>query len=73
MAKSKLFAQVRGDELLLKLPADRVRDLVARRSAGAFKPRPGRAMTEWVLVDLDARRAWNGPARKALGFAQAKR
>ena len=49
----KVFAGLRQGELLVKLPADRVQELVAAGKGTQFTPMEGRAMKEWVLVGGD--------------------
>ena len=44
----KLYAFVARGRLVVKLPADRCRELVADGRAEVFEPSPGRRMREWV-------------------------
>ncbi len=46
----KIFAFLKDDRLVVKLPAERVRDLVAAGGAVPFTS-GGRVMKEWVCVD----------------------
>ncbi len=49
--RGKIFAMIRGDELVLKLPKARVDALVEATSGSRFDPRrDGRAMKEWVVL-----------------------
>jgi hypothetical protein len=66
MRHGKLFATLRGDGLLLKLPASRVAQLLASGNGTAFDANKGRPMKEWVVANLNA--DWEGLAREAAAF-----
>jgi hypothetical protein len=66
MVRGKLFAAVRGDVLMLKLPADRVASLIAVGQGAPFDANKGRPMKEWVLANMAA--DWETLARDAMGF-----
>ena len=65
----KLFAFESKGRLVLKLPADRVRQLSSSRQGEPFDPGHGRIMKEWVAVDLVHKALWRDLAREALDFA----
>jgi hypothetical protein len=46
----KFFAIWWHEQLVLKLPPDRLQDLVAAGGAAPFEPMDGRAMNGWVVV-----------------------
>jgi hypothetical protein len=48
--ESGKFAGFRGDELVVKLPADRVSDLLERGEGAVFDAGRGRPMKEWVVL-----------------------
>jgi TfoX/Sxy family transcriptional regulator of competence genes len=48
----KIFAMLNHGALVVKVPADRVAELLAQDGATAFEPRPGRRMREWVVIPL---------------------
>jgi hypothetical protein len=50
----KFFAFLRKEDLVLKLPASRVQELVAAGLGRQFEPQPGRLMREWLLLDVPA-------------------
>ena len=66
MRHGKLFATLRGDGLLLKLPAGRVAQLIAMGHGTTFDANKGRPMKEWVVASLDA--DWEGLAQEAAAF-----
>jgi hypothetical protein len=66
MRDGKLFATLRGEELLLKLPAARVAALIASGQGAPFDANKGKPMKEWVLAGMSA--DWDVLAREAMGF-----
>lgn len=62
MVRGKLFAFLRGDRLVVKLPRDRARQEVA--AGGDFLGYGGRVMKEWVELPLDAAR-WRALAEES--------
>jgi hypothetical protein len=67
----KIFVMwVRG-RLVLKLPADRVDELIADGAGVRFDANKGRPMKEWLSLDPDSDLAWLPLAREALDFARA--
>jgi TfoX/Sxy family transcriptional regulator of competence genes len=48
---TKFFAVWWHEQLVLKLPPDRLQQLVGEGSARQFEPMEGRAMNGWVVVD----------------------
>jgi TfoX N-terminal domain len=46
----KFFAIWWHDQLVVKLPADRLQELVAAGQAEVFEPMEGRAMNGWVVL-----------------------
>ncbi len=50
-ARGKIFVMLLRDELVLKLPKERVDEIVAARGGRRFDPRrDGRVMKEWVVL-----------------------
>jgi hypothetical protein len=66
MVGGKLFAAVRGEVLLLKLPAERVAALIASGEGAPFDANKGKPMKEWVLAKMSA--DWDALAREAAAF-----
>ncbi|HXA38512.1 MAG TPA: hypothetical protein VNW53_05890 [Phenylobacterium sp.] len=66
MANGKLFAAVRGEVLLLKLPAERVAALIASGEGAPFDANKGKPMKEWVLAKMSA--DWDALSREAMAF-----
>jgi hypothetical protein len=64
----KIFAMLVNGELVLKLPKDRVDQLVASGSGSRFDPGHGRVMKEWVTVPSGHGRLWGRLADEALQF-----
>ncbi|THD65132.1 hypothetical protein [Phenylobacterium sp.] len=66
MVRGKLFAAVRGEVLMLKLPAERVAALIATGDGAPFDANKGKPMKEWVLAAMSA--DWEALAREAAAF-----
>jgi hypothetical protein len=66
MINGKLAAALRGDVLLMKLPAERVAGLIASGQGAPFDANKGKPMKEWVLAKMSA--DWDALAREALIF-----
>jgi len=66
MVGGKLFAAVRGEVLMLKLPAARGAALIAAGQGAPFDANKGKPMKEWVLAKMSA--DWDALAREALAF-----
>ena len=64
----KIFAMLVRDELVLKLPADRVVELSASGVGRPFDAGKGRPMKEWISVPAKAGRHWAALVDEALGF-----
>ncbi len=47
---TKYFAIWWHEQLVVKLPADRLRELVASGDGQVFQPMPGRPMNGWLLL-----------------------
>lgn len=72
MIGGKLFAILRKEELLLKLPGPRVEALIASGDGTRFDPGHGRPMKEWVTVKPASVEDWLALAREAMIFSGSK-
>ena len=66
----KVFAMSVKGSLVVKLPKERVDELVAAGSGSPFDPGHGRVMKEWVAVSPERADAWLGLAREAKAFVE---
>jgi hypothetical protein len=66
MIHGKLLVALRGDDLLIKLPAERVAALIASGHGAPFDANKGKPMKEWVLAKMSA--DWDALAREAMVF-----
>jgi hypothetical protein len=64
----KIFAMLVDDELVVKLPAERVRELTSTGVGRSFDPGHGRLMKEWASVGPKAARRWRGLVEEARIF-----
>ena len=68
-AKDKIFAMVSSKgAFVVKLPKERVDELVASGSGKRFDPGHGRIMKEWIELDSASQDSWLGLAREAKLF-----
>jgi hypothetical protein len=68
----KIFAMLGHGELVVKLPKDRVDDLVDTGVARRFDAGKGRLMKEWASVPANASRRWKGLVDEAKVFVGAR-
>ena len=64
----KIFAMLVRGELVVKLPADRVDELIDAGAARRFDAGKGRPMKEWASVPASASRRWKGLVEEARTF-----
>jgi TfoX/Sxy family transcriptional regulator of competence genes len=64
----KIFAMLVRGELVVKLPRDRVDELVDAGAARRFDSGKGRPMREWASVPASASRRWRGLVEEARTF-----
>ena len=64
----KIFAMLVRGELVVKLPKDRVDELVDLGAARRFDAGKGRPMKEWASVPTSASRRWKGLVEEAKTF-----
>ena len=69
----KIFAMLVRGELVVKLPRDRVDELVDAGVAVRFDAGKGRPMKEWASVGPGASRRWRGLVDEARAFVGAGR
>jgi hypothetical protein len=68
----KIFAMLVRGELVVKLPKDRVDELVEAGVARRFDAGKGRPMKEWASVAANASRRWKGLVEEAKVFVGAR-
>jgi TfoX/Sxy family transcriptional regulator of competence genes len=68
LISGKIFAMLVADELVVKLPKDRVDELVTSGVARRFDAGKGRPMKEWVTVPASASRRWRALVEEARAF-----
>jgi hypothetical protein len=64
----KIFAMLSGGDLVVKLPKQRVDELVASQTGAPFDPGHGRVMKEWLTVAPAQSGRWDDLAAEALQF-----
>ncbi len=70
--KDKIFAMLSSrDELVVKLPRQRVDTLVESGAGRRFDPGHGRLMKEWLVVETPAK-GWLPLALEAMEFVRSK-
>jgi hypothetical protein len=64
----KIYAMLVNGELVVKLPKDRVDELVDAGAGRRFEPGRGRIMKEWLSVPASGSRRWKGLVAEAKAF-----
>jgi TfoX/Sxy family transcriptional regulator of competence genes len=64
----KIFAMLVNGTLVVKLPKQRVDELIADGSGSAFATGHGRVMKEWVALDPSNQDQWISVAQEARAF-----
>jgi len=70
MRHGKLLGTLRGEQLLLKLPAARVAELIESEQGAPFDANKGKPMKEWVLANGEA--DWASLLVEAAAFIDAQ-
>jgi hypothetical protein len=68
--RRKIFAMLVRGRLVVKLPRQRVDELVAAGHGERFDANKGTPMKEWLSLDPGSELAWSPLAREALDFAR---
>lgn len=68
----RIFAMLVAGELVVKLPKDRVDELVTSGIARRFEAGKGRPMKEWATVPTSASRRWRGLIDEARTFVGSR-
>ena len=68
--ENKIFAMFVRGRLVVKLPAERVEELIAAGEGVHFDANKGTPMREWLSLDPDSARPWLPLATEALDFAR---
>ena len=68
--RGKIFAMFVRGRLVVKLPAERVEELIAGGEGVHFDANKGIPMREWLSLDPDSARPWLPLATEALDFAR---
>jgi hypothetical protein len=66
----KIFAMLNAGRLVVKLPRDRVQELVADDVGEPFDTGGGRVMKEWVALKPSTEADWLAAAREARDFVR---
>jgi hypothetical protein len=66
----KIFAMSRKGDLVVKLPKDRVDQLVEARKGTRFDPGHGRIMKEWIVIPAKKKEDWQKLSKEAYGFVK---
>jgi hypothetical protein len=70
--RNRIFAMLVGGALVVKLPKDRVDQLVASGIGACFDPGHGRVMREWVTVPVGHATEWEELTADAFAFVEQR-
>jgi hypothetical protein len=70
--KGKIFVMLVRDKLVLKMPRQRVDELIASGDGERFDPGHGRMMKEWLVLNPGSRHDGLALAQEALKFVASK-
>ncbi len=70
--RGKIYAINKDGELILKLPAERVEDLIDSGTGHAWGPGPGRIMREWVAIPGTHHGDWAALTSEARTFVGSR-
>ncbi len=71
---NKIFAMISAKgQFVVKLPRERVNELVSAGVGKHFDPGHGRLMREWLAVDAASKERWLPLAREAMEFVASRR
>jgi hypothetical protein len=70
--QNKIFMMLVRGRLVLKLPADRVDDLIAAGHRVRFDANKGTPMREWFSLNPEPGLPWPSLAREALDYARSR-
>jgi hypothetical protein len=65
---NKIYSMLVNGELVVKLPKERVDELVGAGVGRRFEPGTGKVMKEWLGVPASASRRWKGFVAEAKAF-----
>ena len=68
----KIFAMFVRGQLVLKLPEERIDDLIAAGHGERFDANKGTPMREWLSIDRGRDEPWLPLAQEALSFARSR-
>jgi hypothetical protein len=68
----KIYAMLVNDELVVKLPKDRVDELAADGVGTRFEPGTGRVMKGWLSVPASSSRRWRALVDEAKAFVRPR-
>jgi len=67
--KKKMFAFPNKENIVVKLPKERVKELLNSGEGLPYDPGNGKIMKEWVIIPFDYSDKWIAYAKEAMKFA----
>jgi hypothetical protein len=68
--RGRIFAMISHGRLVLKLPRNRVAELIASGAGGPFDADKGKPLAEWVVLGDADDATWHRVAREAAAFVR---
>lgn len=71
-ANGKVFAMLSKDELVVKLPPERVSELIALKEGKPYIHGGGKIMRDWLAIESGSEEKWFAFAKEAMDFSSSK-
>jgi len=69
--KKKMFAMLnKSEKFILKLPKERVQELLSAGEGKPYDPGNGKIMKEWVIIPMEVKDQWIDLTSEAMKFAK---
>ncbi len=68
--KKKMFVMLSKGNYVVKLPKERVEELLTSGDGLSYDPGTGKTMKEWIIIPIDSKEKWIEYAQEAKEFVK---